>query len=649
MISINRKNPTPGEITSSLTNASDAAGLHFDGAGFVSCGDSTILDGATRMSMEAIATTTATSLGTILAKRYGTHCYSLGLNAAGNILVYINNGSSTGTATSSGTYNDGNPKHIVVTWDNATVSIYVNGNLDGTATLAGGSLPNTADYLALGVQYNGSIPGNEYFNGIIYRARLFNYVIDPTRFYENSTVPFSDQYGSQTIVIPGDFTGDLDGWDGSNTWNGQTNPSNNMVLAASASPASQYCRTNTTLTSGKRYRVTYTASATTGSPIFAYADGGTITALTATSGSSTISDGTASCEFILPQVGSYFYIAATGTTDAVTLDDVSVVEIGCVADYDCAFSNPEISTMVQDRAGAADGTASSGVTQVTPIEQLNSKSARIGTSAATPDDGEIIASKLNLNADDYHLKLQDGAGQPWYVRAPDDSCRIHRNGTGDVMTFDSAGNVLVGADALLGINTADESDTGSLNLSGGGAFNDARGAGISLAGNEAGNAGLLQLRGGTGSVGGVRMYAAGSEKARLSSTGLAVTGNVTATALATFSNGIAVTNSNNYGVIEHGDTTLSLADDAQIQLDETEAGAMLLHIYEPLSGYGGLVFVTYGGVPIIVADPDGIFSASDTDGKICVISSAASHTVNLKNRLGTMKTFKMLITAGTVG
>jgi hypothetical protein len=47
--------------------------------------------------------------------------------------------------------------------------------------------------------------------------------------------------------------------------------------------------------------------------------------------------------------------------------------------------------MVQDRSGAADGTCSaSGVTQVQPVVQLNSISARIGTTAATPADGQLI-------------------------------------------------------------------------------------------------------------------------------------------------------------------------------------------------------------------------------------------------------------------
>jgi len=77
----------------------------------------------------------------------------------------------------------------------------------------------------------------------------------------------------------------------------------------------------------------------------------------------------------------------------------------CVTDLDFAFANPEMSLQIRSRSGAGDATASVGISQVTPIEQLNSKSARIGTSAATPADGELLVSgkissgdKVNINS-----------------------------------------------------------------------------------------------------------------------------------------------------------------------------------------------------------------------------------------------------------
>jgi hypothetical protein len=94
-------------------------------------------------------------------------------------------------------------------------------------------------------------------------------------------------------------------------------------------------------------------------------------------------------------IGTEF--VTTASIPALNAND-RLQQIGCVADYDLAFSNPARSFMVPDRAGAADGTASNdgtlptGIVQVTPIEQLNAKAARIGTTAATPADGDLLVS-----------------------------------------------------------------------------------------------------------------------------------------------------------------------------------------------------------------------------------------------------------------
>jgi len=98
---------------------------------------------------------------------------------------------------------------------------------------------------------------------------------------------------------------------------------------------------------------------------------------------------------------------------------------------------------VQDRAGAADGTSSaSGVTQVTPIVQVNATAARIGTSAATPADGELMVSgNVNIGsgssgtptptADDFSLNLLGDGGMS--ILTPNaNTSRITLGSTGDV-------------------------------------------------------------------------------------------------------------------------------------------------------------------------------------------------------------------------
>ncbi len=362
------KTTSGGEIITHLINATDGEGLHFDGvAGAVTF---TPPDLGTKLSMEFILQADSLSGSDQFIVDFGT----------GGRLIFGIDGSTDKLSVFSGDWesfgvliiDDLKVHHLVVTVDGTAAILYDNGNEVGTATITSSDVDLCAA-ASIGSEYDGT---GKHFDGTLYRARFWNKTLtapEVTASYENATVPFADQYGSQTIVIPGDFTGDLDGWDASNTWNSQTNPSNNMVLSASAS--GQYCRTNTTLEVGKKYRLTYTASGTT-SAFFGGAWAGGYTNI------HEIIDGTRTVDFTFEFAAgftdNYFYCHSGASTSAVTLSNLSLVEIGCVADYDLAFANPTQSDQVQDRAGAADGTASSGVTQVTPIEQVNTNKLSVG-------------------------------------------------------------------------------------------------------------------------------------------------------------------------------------------------------------------------------------------------------------------------------
>ena len=111
----------------------------------------------------------------------------------------------------------------------------------------------------------------------------------------------------------------------------------------------------------------------------------------------------------------------------------------CVTDLDFAFANPEMSLQIQSRSGAGDATASVGISQVTPIEQLNSKSARIGTTAATPADGELVAQKVTVN--------DTTAGSTWntigsFQRGGDEVLAVKSNGDNAILANnDTAGYI----------------------------------------------------------------------------------------------------------------------------------------------------------------------------------------------------------------
>jgi len=58
---------------------------------------------------------------------------------------------------------------------------------------------------------------------------------------------------------------------------------------------------------------------------------------------------------------------------------------------------------------------------------------------------DASAERLGLTGSDYQFYIQQGANQPWYNRAVSDgSYRLHLNGTGDIVTLDSSGQVGIG-------------------------------------------------------------------------------------------------------------------------------------------------------------------------------------------------------------
>jgi len=77
------------------------------------------------------------------------------------------------------------------------------------------------------------------------------------------------------------------------------------------------------------------------------------------------------------------------------------------------------------------------------------------------------------------------------------------------------GNLSFTGDGLISSDTNDASDNAQIVITGGGATGDTRGASVHLSGNEHGNGGLLQLRAGDGTVGGIRFYTGGSERMRI--------------------------------------------------------------------------------------------------------------------------------------
>jgi hypothetical protein len=384
-----------GEITRELVNASDGQGLHFDGA----AGNIDIAsppDLGTKFSFEFIVQ--ADSFGSATS-------WLIDFGIAGRFVF----GSDGSTSYNLGVYDNTSWKslgvkvlddlkvhHLVATIDGASVVLYDNGNQVGTATIsASHGIDNCTD-ARIASSYTG---GSEWFNGTIYRARLWNKTLtaaEVTASYENATVPFADQYGSQTeMMANNNFSSGDTGWNKNAGWTIVDQGGGDYEgVATSVINGNVLYQQPAALTAGKKYRLTYTVTAISAGG-FNWRSGSTNDIATTRT-----TVGTYTEELTITDVdGDILGIEAVGTTTG-RIDDVSVVEIGCVSDYDLAFANPTQSLMVQDRAGAADGTSSAtGVAQVTPIEQLNAKALSIGTTAATPADGELYVSGPTITLD----------------------------------------------------------------------------------------------------------------------------------------------------------------------------------------------------------------------------------------------------------
>jgi len=88
-----------------------------------------------------------------------------------------------------------------------------------------------------------------------------------------------------------------------------------------------------------------------------------------------------------------------------------------------------------------------------------------------------------------------------------------------------------------------------------------------------------------------------------------------------------------------GTSSITLADDATYSINSSgTGGAALLTVYEAGSGDNALFHVGYNGSVVVSSQNNAIgFSATDTDGKLCVIK--VGHSLTFKNRSGSTRTF----------
>ena len=397
-----------GEIITNLINASDGAGLHFNGT-----------DGT-------IDIASPPDLGTAFSFEFIIQADSFG--SANRWIVDFGNGgrfifgSDSSTSYNLGIYDNASWKslgvkvlddlkvhHLTLTVDGTSAILYDNSNQVGTATISSGHNLDSCSDAKISGAYTG---GSNEFNGTIYRARFFNRVLssaDVTSVYESASIDFADQWGSQTNKIAaavdknwgtnqadtGNDANDRATFNAAYGWTAQLNT--DISVASNVyqfSTSGQYHGTyyNAGFVVGKKYRVTIRTGTITGTTYKAYIWSGSAYIAIGTLAAST----TNVIEFTNTGTGYLYIYSSNATAGTIQLNASSVINeivaAGAVADFDLAYANPTQSTIVQNRSGSGDATAAGGVSQISPIEQLNSKALRVGTSAATPADGELLVS-----------------------------------------------------------------------------------------------------------------------------------------------------------------------------------------------------------------------------------------------------------------
>lgn len=108
--------------------------------------------------------------------------------------------------------------------------------------------------------------------------------------------------------------------------------------------------------------------------------------------------------------------------------------------------------------------------------------------------------------------------------------------------------------------------------------------------------------------------------------------------------GVLSNKSANHIIRTEAQSFLTLGDDSSVTLFLGTAGSTLLSVYEGGSGSGALVWLNYSessGGNFLKSGGVYNFSSSDTDGQICVIKSANSHTATVKNRTGAARNFAL--------
>ncbi len=336
-----------------VANTMPAPYYRFDGDDSIKIDDTANIDFTNDLSISIrFNTESVTGVNTLLGKYHtsGTYSYLIYLN--GDELEYIitSDGSTICSQTTTALNVEiGKEYHVSVVYDASaqTIVYYVNGAVEASTTTAG-SVPSsihagTAD-LFIGAYGTGT---SNPFNGQISDVKIFNLALSATEvkeLYSGASVPFKYKGANQTNLFDADAAAGtvVDNWTvyGSNTI--AVVSSAITITYTGGSPhnagAYIYLRDNQDLTSdltiGKKYRFScdaHFAGGSAGVKLYLH-DGSAAFESDALPEDSAVRQ---NIEFTAQsETACYLQLVSMGASNVVTLDNLSLVPIGAVAEYD---------------------------------------------------------------------------------------------------------------------------------------------------------------------------------------------------------------------------------------------------------------------------------------------------------------------------
>ena len=345
--------------------------------------------------------------------------YSFFVNSTGKLRSYVGDGSSANSLEATTVLNTGQWYHCVTTYTSGTHKIYLNGCEDGSATTAV-TIIFPAGNLTIGKPISSSLKGD------ISNVKCYNVALTATEvkeLYSGASVPFKyllkgAEYISDFSTVDGWVSGGNSAVAGGISYGGEDDV---LRLTDDATSGTHWMAKTLDYTLGKKYRVSfdYFIDAGNSTLVGIYTEFGAAVDILAANLDETDNWTNVTVEIVKRHDNGIlaFYcrdessITYSGSGESVYIKDLTVTEVGCIAEYDGSSAT---SSLWQDKSGNGnDGTVSGAILTNAKVGNVEVSAGggadvRIIRSDSTTTDGESLG-RILWSSTDGNLDTVDGS------------------------------------------------------------------------------------------------------------------------------------------------------------------------------------------------------------------------------------------------